>query len=299
MALTAAGIARIGGAVLCWLAVLPASRASADQASCSFSPAAHTATITVTSGTGPAAWISIRSSDGALIVGSSAGSGPCAAATRNNLDSIVVNSVNAATTGSLFYVYPGVPFAPGFTDEPGSSDEIEMAFNLSSGGRWYLGLAAAGTATPLDLSLGGNAINLNRSEPDGIDADATVTGIAYVYLLGSTGPDVVTAGGGPGTPGPFTTPVIASSGPGADLLVGGSRADDLSGGLDPDRIFGGKGKDDLKGEDGIDRLFGQAGADKRLGGRAKDLVNGGAGRDRCTIKKDKHRNCELATPDKS
>jgi Ca2+-binding RTX toxin-like protein len=280
------------------LVALWAPAARADTAVCTYNAGAHAATIDVTKTASPAAQISIRSTDGALFVYAGGVSGPCGAATRNNTDTITVNTLNAAPTGGLVYILPGVPFAPGFTNEPGSSDEIEMTLNLTGGGRWILGISASGSTVPLDIALGGTSLNLNASEADGWDADATVSGASYAFVMGSTVADRITADGAPGVATPWSLPLITSSGPGADLLSGGAMADDLSGGLGNDVIHGRKGKDDLKGEDGVDRLFGEAGADKLLGGPAKDRLNGGKGTDSCTIKHDKHKSCEVATGDK-
>lgn len=277
-----------------------APMARADTAACTYDASAHTATVNVTSGAGPVASISILPFDGSLYVYSGFSDSKCGAATRTNLDLITVNGVNnTGIRGSILYLGMGTPFAPGFTNEPGGSDEIEMALNLTGGGRWILGIDDSKTTTPLDLALGASGLNFNAGETDGVDADATVSGAIYAYVLGSTVSDRVAAGGGPGVPGPFGLPIVTSSGAGADLLVGGRRADDLSGGLDNDVVIGGKGKDDLKGEGGVDTLLGKAGADKLLGGPAKDKLNGGKGTDRCTVKHDKHKSCEVPTQDKS
>jgi hypothetical protein len=278
--------------------LLGASPARADTATCTYDAATHTATMLVTAqpaslGSG----IAVSQPDGVIRFQSGAAATPCGAATRTNTDTIVVTSTNASSTGSIFRIGPS--FAGGFTNEPGSSDEIELSFDFTSGGRWYLTPSARLSTTPLDLALGGNQLNLNRSEVDGLDADATVLGAEAVFVEGSLVADAVLAGGGFGTTGPFTTRLVVASGPGADVIVGGARADDLSGGLDPDVISGGKGRDDLKGEGGIDRLFGNSGNDKLLGGPARDRLNGGAGRgDRCTTKKDKHKGCEIPASDK-
>jgi serralysin len=299
---TAPGFGRskllLGAACACCM-VVPAA-ASADTATCTYTAATHTAAIAVTSATGLAASMGIRQSDGALLVQSGLGSTPCGAATRANTDTITVTSTNAAPRGSIFRVGMTVPFAPGFTDEPGSSDEIEMSFDFSSGGRWYLTPTGTGSSTPFNLALGGNQLNLNAAETDGVDADAVVNGAFTVFVEGSLAGDTVLGNGGAGTIGPpFGTRMVVSSGPGADLIVGGKRADDLSGGLDADRILGGRGNDSLKGEGGIDALFGNKGNDKLLGGPGKDSLNGGPGRgDSCTTKHDSHRHCELPASDK-
>jgi Ca2+-binding RTX toxin-like protein len=287
------------GAAWAWCLLIPAA-ASADTATCTYNAATHTAAVAVTSDTGLAASMGIRQSDGDLLVQSGLGSTPCGAATRTNTDTITVTSVNAAIHGSIFRVAMSVPFTPGFTDEPGSSDEIEMSFDFSSGGRWYLTPTGAGSSMPFNLALGGNQLNLNAGETDGIDPDAAVNGAFTVFVEGSLAGDTVLGNGAAGTSGTaFATRMVVSSGPGPDFIVGGKRADDLSGGLDADRILGGKGKDYLKGEGGIDALFGNSGNDKLLGGPGKDRLNGGAGRgDSCTTKHDRHRRCELVASDK-
>jgi Ca2+-binding RTX toxin-like protein len=280
--------------------LIVAPSAAADTATCTYTAATHTASIAVTSTGGLATGMGIRQSDGDLVVQSGLNSTPCGAATRTNTDTITVTSTNAAIHGSIFRVGMTVPFTPGFTDEPGSSDEIEMTFDFSSGGRWYLTPTGTGSSTPFNLALGGNQLNLNAGETDGVDADAVVNGAIEVFVEGSLAGDTVLGNGGAGTIGPpFATRMVVSSGPGADLIVGGKRADDLSGGLDADRILGGRGKDSLKGEGGIDALFGNAGNDKLLGGPGKDRLNGGPGRaDSCTGKHDRHRHCELAASDR-
>jgi len=288
-----------GAACVFAFALFPAVT-HADTATCSYNAGAHTATVMLTAqplsqGTS----MGIRSSDGALLVQSGPAATPCGAATRTNLDTINVVSTNAASNGAIFRVATH-GFEPGFTNEPGGSDEIEMSFDFSSGGRWTLAPDASGSSLPIDMALGGNQINFNRSETDGVDADATVTGAAEVFVYGSNAGDAILGNGGFGTTGgQFAIRMVVSSGPGPDLISGGRRADDLSGGLDADLIFGGRGRDSLKGLAGIDRLFGQAGNDKLLGGTGRDRLNGGAGRaDACTSKHDRVRNCELPAKDK-
>jgi Ca2+-binding RTX toxin-like protein len=293
--------------VLRWIAALVAVcmvfpvAASADTATCTYTAATHSAAIAVTpdtthAGTG----IFIRQTDGDLMVTSGVTTTPCGTATRTNTDTITVTGTGPASRGAIFRLGTSVPFGPGFTDEPGSSDEIEMSFDFSSGGRWYLTPSGTSSSVALDLALGGNQINLNAGEADGIDADAVVNGPYNVFVEGSFAADRILANGSAGTGGqPLAARMVASTSKGADLILGGKRGDDLSGGLDPDVIFGGRGKDSLKGEGGIDRLFGQAGNDKLLGGPGKDRLDGGSGRaDSCTGKHDRHRHCELGASDK-
>jgi len=298
---TKIGRSKLWMAAACGCCLAIPSAATADTATCTYDGAAHAATVLLThQPRSLSSSIGIQSTNGALVVQSGFDSTPCGAATRNNLDTISVRSTNAASGGSIFRFGTRVPFAPGFTNEPGSSDEIEMSFDFSSGGRWYLTPTGAFSPVPLDLAFGGNQINLNAGEADGIDADAVVTGATKVFVEGSPGADRILADGSAGTGGqPFGTTMVASMSSGADLIVGGKRGDDLSGGLDADTIFGGRGKDSLKGLGSTDRLFGQAGNDKLLGGAAKDRLDGGPGRaDACTTKGDRVRRCELPASNK-
>jgi Ca2+-binding RTX toxin-like protein len=281
--------------------LIAAPPAAADTAICTYNPATHTAAVAVTSDvTTVGSSMAIRSSDGALLVQSGLNSTPCGTANRTNLDTINVVGTNAATRGAIFRVETVVPFAPGFTDEPGGSDEIEMSFNFSSGGHWFLTPSGTSSSVPLNIAAGSNQLNLNASETDGVDADAVVNGPYNLFIEGSLGADTIRANGTAGTTGqPLAVRMVASTAAGPDVIVGGKQADDLSGGLDPDVILGGRGKDSLKGLAGIDRLFGQAGNDKLLGGPGKDRLNGGKGTaDACTPKPDRRRKCELTTKDK-
>jgi hemolysin type calcium-binding protein len=287
------------GAACAWCVLLPAA-ASADTATCTYTAATHSAAIALTATNGAATGMFIRQIDGDLMVNSGVTTTPCGTATRTNTDTITVTAVGPAPHGAIFRVGTSVPFTPGFTDEPGSSDEIEISYDFSSGGRWYLTPTGTGSSTPVDIALGGNQINMNPGEADGIDADALVTGPYNVFVEGSLAADRILANGSAGTGGqPLAARMVASTSAGSDLIVGGKRGDDLSGGLDADRIFGGKGKDSLKGLGGIDRLFGNAGNDKLLGGAGKDRLDGGPGQaDSCTTKHDRHRRCELSASDK-
>jgi uncharacterized membrane protein len=74
-----------------WAALLVGSAtATADTATCNYTAATHTANVTVTPGTGFSTGMSIRQSDGALVVESSASASPCGMATRTNTDTIRV-----------------------------------------------------------------------------------------------------------------------------------------------------------------------------------------------------------------
>lgn len=70
-----------------------------------------------------------------------------------------------------------------------------------------------------------------------------------------------------------------TGGSGDDLLAGNVGADTLNGGLGNDILLGGRGQDNLKGGEGVDLLLGGADDDTLDGGDGNDLLLGGAGTD--------------------
>jgi hypothetical protein len=107
-------------------------------------------------------------------------------------------------------VVPAATFlAPGATDEPGNSDEIEIDVDLrdtrGEGAATFddLTLNAGFPTTPVTLRLGtiggvGYA-NLNAAEATGIDEDVSFRGIRDILFGGGYGNDDVQATGGLGT----------------------------------------------------------------------------------------------------
>jgi Ca2+-binding RTX toxin-like protein len=318
------------GAAACALcaALVPAA-ARADSTTCGYDGGSHTATITVTPGTARATGAFFRV-DGKLFVTSLEGppSGLCGAATNTNTDTIVVNNASATQRADgIFYVQvpePGVtgPNGPGFTNEPGNSDEIEWIFNYGPGGRLGVSplVSTIDPGSAVDLTLGGNQINLNAGEADGVDADVTLNGVTGALFYGSDHSDRWIGSGGTGTPAtPFTVPMqvyavlnfdvdpdtdaivtgsgddLVSSGPRADFIATGAGKDTVSAGSGDDQIFGGPGKDLLQGLAGLDLIKGGNQNDRLLGGPDPDRLNGGAGKkDRCSKSKQDHRKkCEI------
>ena len=306
--------------------------ARADSATCVFSAASHTATITETPGLQRATGAFFRV-DGKLFVvsGEGAPSGLCGSATNTNTDQIVVNNASPIQRlASIFYIQipeAGVvgPNGPGFTNEPGSSDEIEWTFNYGPGGRVGISplVSTSDPGSPMDVRLGGNQVNLNAAETDGIDADVTLNGVTGLLIYGSDYTDRILATGGAGTPSaPVTIPMEVETElvydvyPDSDTIVTGSGNDLVSAGNHPDVIFtgpgkdsvrggggddlivGGPGKDLLQGLAGSDQIFGGHQNDRLLGGPDPDRLNGGAGRkDRCSKSlQDVRRHCEILVP---
>jgi Ca2+-binding RTX toxin-like protein len=145
--------------------------------------------------------------------------------TVNTTDTINVNDTSAG--GSTFVqLMPGNgPFAPGDTDEPGASDEIE--FSLSFGGGLSDQLVLIGSLGPDHWTLGDTGINLNADETATIDADITYSGLESTDQVTQTGVDVIDGGGDAVTGGDFDLPMGIQSGDGGDTVVGGSVRDSI------------------------------------------------------------------------
>ncbi len=299
------------GFLLIWL-LAPAS-ALADTATCTYNGGTHAATITVTPGGPIATGAFFRVSDGKLFV--EGGQGPsalCGSATNSNTDTIVVNNASSSQRADgIFYIQipePGTTGAngPGFTNEPGSSDEIEWRFNYGPGGRVGISplVSTSDPGSTVDLALGGNQVNLNAGESDGVDADVTLNGVTGVLIYGSDHSDLINGNGGRGTPAtPFAIPMevetdltydvdpdtdtiitgsaddMVRAGPRSDLIMTGDGNDRILAGPGNDQVFTGIGADSVQSGDGDDQVFTGAGKDLVLAGPGNDLVFGGADKD--------------------
>src|SRR3954470_7466610 len=167
------------GGVVATSAAIFAAPAAADI-SCSYSAANHTVTANVT-GPPPSGYADgIGRFGNQITAGYTSGPLPfaqCGAGTVFNTDTVVVNISTSAE------VSPSIPtnLAPGFTDEPGSSDEIEIIVNSGPSPdaiHFFPGFSTSGSNT---IRLGSSGtqqlVNLNAAEADGIDADVTMTGV--------------------------------------------------------------------------------------------------------------------------
>jgi Ca2+-binding RTX toxin-like protein len=170
----------------------------------------------------------------------------------------------------------GGPFEPGFTDEPGDSDEIEFVVgsDLIPLDGSQLRLVVQGTSGPDHLVSGFEGVNLNPDETDGVDPDVSTREAA---LEGGGGADLL-EGGGFGT-GDTVYGLGLDGGEGEDELRGGRGGDQLRGGPGADRLHGGDGGDGLWGGPGNDELTGgegsQDGGDGLAGGPGTDTLDGG------------------------
>jgi Ca2+-binding RTX toxin-like protein len=191
-------------------------------------------------------------------------------ATVNNTDSIVV--LSGAGTQFVVIEMDGGGFRPGFTNEPGGSDEIEISVSLGGDSD---SLTVRGSSTADDHIVIGKSsgfavlgkMNLNASETTGVDADLTlIIGIEERIVSGNGGKDVLSGAGGFGT------------GNQADFLLkmdGGDNGDDITGGSAGDHLFGNAGPDVLKGAGGADYI------DSQDGVNGNDQIFGGGGTDTC------------------
>ncbi len=287
---------------------LGAASASADVV-CAFDQPSHTVTVTVT---GPAR---LGVKDGvfragdAIVTGYSGETGDfpqCGTATVHNTDTVVIDNY----IPSVYLTLP-TNLGPGFTDEPGDSDEIEMQLNFGLGSDGIELYPTRDEPGPKVIRLGTDGpttlINVNADEGDGADPDIAMTKADQVAIFmgaehGGTAADDVRADGSGGTGGsPLRANLTVEGGPGDDDFLGGSGQDYLAGGdgedlldgaLATDSLYGGDGDDTLRlgdggntdrinGENGNDTIYGGDGDDMRMfGGPGDDLILGGPGRDR-------------------
>jgi Ca2+-binding RTX toxin-like protein len=276
---------------LCALAV---AEPAAAYMPCTYDAATRTATAVATPEPSPVSGNAIYRAASGEILTNTAGNDatPCGAATVYNTDTIAVTDGSPSGSGV------GTPkiatdLAPGFTDEPGASDEIEISVDLGAGSDGiflYPGegsVDAAGRPVPQAIALGSStsgtaAINVNDTGALDADPDITLAGVEVVTMFLPGNSDLVDANGSGGTGGlPFAGRLNADGGGGSDNLIGGSGKDDLAGESGSDQLEGGGGIDELDGGGGNDELDAGPGNDSYvIGAQGDDLLRGGPGSDR-------------------
>jgi Ca2+-binding RTX toxin-like protein len=267
------------------------SASSGSGVTCSFDEGTHTVTVTIDQvfffGGLTNANAEIRLTAGSLPAMD------CGASTMTNTDTVIINDVTTPPgpgggreAASIHILPEGGPWAPGFTDEPGASDEIEFVISLGTQGP-LLGTEGdtvefEGSASEVasTVVLGGAEINLNADEIDGVDADVVLDGVEAFVFRGNRFSDSVTGSGGAGTPRvPYEGEILASGKGGSDAFEGGSRGVSFFGNKGNDGLLGGAGDDFLAGGSGKDVIRGGPGHDGLIGGHGSDLIVGGSGRD--------------------
>ena len=202
--------------------------------------------------------------------------GPCldgtTSATVTNTDLIAVDVGNAA---QLMILLTDGPLAPGFSNEPGSSDEIEISVNSQNS------MTIVGSGGDDHYVGGSDGFNLNAAEPND---DIDVSGITHTQdatLDGRGGNDILGLRGGSGTGGDVPAVGTLFGGVGNDVLLA-ARSPDIEGevvgtyaygGMGNDRIEGGSFDDVLSGDEDADFLEGFGGGDSLHGGLGLDTAS--------------------------
>jgi len=210
-------------------------------------------------------------------------------ATVTNTDRINIFAGAGDQVVTLHWLGNG--FKPGATDEPGNSDEIEIAVSLGGGtDRLFIGAGAGADKIVVGKSSGpfsNGAVNLNAGETRGVDVDITlIVGTESIGINGSGGSDTISGNGGAGTGDAYGLPLTLSGNVGDDTLTGGAAADEISGGLGDDTLAGGASGDTIVGGPDADTLKGGPGPDYLYandGVNGNDEVFGGTGADTCFV----------------
>jgi len=191
------------------------------------------------------------------------------AATVTTTDTI---NVTGGVGGEIFTIgLQSGPFAPGKTNEPGTSDEIEWTIDLAGG---MDSVVIGGADTDDNIRMSATAINLNAAEGSP-DDDVTLTSVESGAAFGAGGNDVIDATG-------FAGDVTIYGSDGTDTLTGGSGPDHIYGENDADVLAGGPNNDTIDDGQGDDTLDGGAGDDNLFMDdvpNGTDVVAGGSGSD--------------------
>jgi hypothetical protein len=236
------------------------SAVAAAGATCNYSAAAHKVTVAITGVTNDA----VYRIPGGLI---SLNGYQCGAATVTNTDTIVVTGDGQSQT--LHFGFGFGAFAPGFTSEAGSSDEIEFTVNLGGGedtvvingndsvNKYRFGQDNSQLIVP-------RKINLNAGESTGVDGDVTMTNVEKVTVYGGGGGDTISARGKAGTgPDALSLEMLVHGDGGADIIKGGDAQDRLYGDAGKDKVWGFGTGDFIHLDEGAagDEGYGGAGID--------------------------------------
>jgi Ca2+-binding RTX toxin-like protein len=278
--------AKLAALVVTASALAAPAAASAADARCTHDPATATTTVNLTPGGVYASSIFVNFEDAIAIDDADINPPDPACGDTTNTDTV---AITGSLPGPSDFLYINTntanrPFAPGLTDEPGNSDEIEFIATVT-GGKLGIDHSIRGVGSVNDTAtvLGKNAINLNAFEADGVDADVALEGPTGAFVAGDRADDLVDGRGGTGTPAlPFALPLAADGLGGDDELFGGAQGDELYGDAGRDEIRGEDGDDKrLRGGDDDDRVIGGDGADRLFGDDGDDVIKGGPGRDLC------------------
>jgi hypothetical protein len=193
--------------------------------------------------------------------------------TQATVDSTeVINIVGGTGSQRAVVSLTAGQFAPGRTDEVGTSDEIEIFVNLG-GGPDSVKLSGRNQRDTIVVGRDNDQtrINLNAGEGDTVDYDLSVQdNVEKLAIFGNGKGDSISATGGFGTGSVLPRSIRISGGAGNDTLTGGSANDVLS---------------DKAGTGDVDLLSGRGGRDRLLtrDRDGRDRANGGPGADVCRV----------------
>jgi Ca2+-binding RTX toxin-like protein len=131
----------------------------------------------------------------------------------------------------------GGAFAPGKSNEPGTSDEIEFEINLPA--RFSNHFQIVGGTAGDRITFGTNGVNLNSDESTGIDRDITLgdpPDFGTYLVIGSAGSDVLSTAGKRGTGDLWPSQMNFYMGEGEDRYNAGEGFHFLLGGPGQDKI---------------------------------------------------------------
>ena len=210
--------------------------------------------------------IEVRDGNGAV----ACTNGPATVTTTDTV--IVVDQSAGNFTTSSTVDLAGGAFAPGATDEPNTSDEVEFEFQSMER------VDVEGSAGVENLRLGTAGVNLNAGAESGLfvtrDVDMTFGALEQLRVFAAGGNDIVDAQGGGVMGGPFALPVVLAGEADNDTLTGGDGADtiELPPALGNDTLSGGGGDDDLNADQGDDQVDGGPGTDRAIYTNASSAV---------------------------
>ncbi|MGZ5290355.1 MAG: calcium-binding protein [Actinomycetota bacterium] len=184
----------------------------------------------------------------------------------------VINIVGGTGSQRAVVSLSSGQFAPGRTDEPGTSDEIEIFVSLG-GGTDALRVAGSNQRDTIVAGTGSgqSRINLNAGEGHTVDYDLSVMdNVEQVVINGNGKGDSISATGSFGTGMVLQRAITIAGGDGNDSLTGGAGADVLT---------------DKTGTGDADVLVGKGGGDalSTRDGDGRDRAIGGPGNDTCAV----------------
>lgn len=195
-------------------------------------------------------------------------------------------TLEIAATGAWTYTLS--PGAPGLdTLDSGESDVEHFDLLSTDGTAFSIEITVNGNdepsigVTPPTTFTGTGDANDFDNSGSGLATNLTATVNADV-LVGTSGNDVISGNNGADTVYGRAGDDTIHGNRQADTLYGQEGADSVYGDEQADTVYGGSGDDHIEGNAGADTLYGGSGADVLLGGDDNDVLIGGYGADTMT-----------------